>query len=293
MHYPKYFNWIIPILLGCVIICGCAPQIPIGKYEILEDSSRSILSNIIDTYSRIEKLQKRFAVTTAPDSELNRDTFKPQIEGQSFDLTPELRFRESAFEVLVNYVIVLRILSSKEYALEIDKASQQLAGSLRNLNETSKIMKGSDASAASGIFSTVIDRLSRKLVERKRLNALKQVMDMAQNDLERLSNLIIGSNQKIKMAAGIMLNRIIAHANAARPAYGTTERYRFDMEIAHIIDEVEAIEASLESMNRAISKIPQAHKEIRSEIEKKKTSLEALQSLIQEAQLATKFYRNL
>lgn len=293
MHYPKYFNWIIPILLGCVIICGCAPQIPIGKYEILEDSSRSILSNIIDTYSRIEKLQKRFAVTTAPDSELNRDTFKPQIEGQSFDLTPELRFRESAFEVLVNYVIVLRILSSKEYALEIDKASQQLAGSLRNLTETSKIMKSSDASAASGIFSTLIDRLSRKLVERKRLNALKQVMDMAQNDLERLSNLIIGSNQKIKMAAGIMLSRIIAHANAARPAYGTIERYRFDMEISHKIEEVEAIEASLESMNRAISKMPQAHKEIRSEIEKKKTSLEALQSLIQEAQLATKFYRNL
>ena len=294
MYCQSHSRWIIQILLCCIIIfCSCAPQIPVGKYELLEDSSCSILANTIDTYSRIERLQRRFAITTAPDSEINRDLFKPQIAGQSFDLTPELRFRESAFHVLVKYVTLLRVLSSKDYLSEVDKASQMLAGNLKNFTETSKMMKGSDPSRASGISATLANIIGRPLVKRKQLNALKEVMNLAQSDLEGLSELIVGSNKKIKTAVGIMLDRIIAHANAARPAYGTIERYRFDVEIADIITEVEEIEASLESMNTAILEIPNVHAQIRSEIEQKQTNLEALQVLIQEAQRASNFYRNL
>ena len=293
MIIQKNLNWINLIIICCLItICSCAPQIPIAKFETLKESSESVLANTIDTYSRIEKLQRRFSIITAPDSEIDRNTFKPIIEGQSFDLTPELRFREAAFDVLVTYTVVLHSLSSKNYMAKVDKSSQQLAGSINNLIETSEEMKGVDAAKASGIFATLVNTISREIVKQKRMNALKQVMDLAQDDLEKVSKLIVGSNVKIKSAVGIMLNRIIAHANVARPAYGTAERYPFDFQIAEIITGVEDIESSLETMNTAISKIPEAHKEIRNGLDKKQTSLQALQLLVKEAQRANKFYRN-
>ncbi|UCE05452.1 MAG: hypothetical protein JSW07_17845, partial [bacterium] len=232
-------------------------------------------------------------ITTAPDSKIDRNTFKPQIEGISFDLTPELKFREAALEVLVKYVDVLHAFSTKDYLTQVDKATQQLGGSLKNLIETSDKMSDTVGSKTAGIFTTLINKLSRELVKQKKEKALKQVMDMAQSDIEHLSKLIISSNTKIKTAIGIMLDRIIAHANEMRPEYGTIERLHFDMEIADVIKEVEEIEFSLEAMNKAMSKIPEAHREIRLDLDKKQTTMESLQSFIKEVQSAKKFYRKL
>ncbi len=290
-NYPKYLTQIFICCL--IIVYGCASRIPVAKFEIFKESSESLLDNTISTYARIERLQKRFTVATAPDSEINRDTFKPQIEGQSFDLTPELRFREAAFKVFVEYVAVLHAFSEKDYMAKVDKATQRLAGSMKNLIKTSNTLSRAEVSKAAGIFAMLINKMSRELIKQKKKTALKQVMDMAQPDIEQLSKLIVGSNIKIKSTLEIMLNQIIAHANGMRPDYGTIERFHYDMEIADVITEVDQIESSLESMNSAISKIPPAHREIRSELDKKQTTLESLRALIQEAQKAQKFYRSL
>jgi len=290
-HYSKFF---IGILIGCLILLsGCASRIPTGKYELLKTSSESLYLKILDTYSRIEELQRRFAITTAPDSKITRNTFKPQIDGESYDLTPELRFREAALQVLVDYAAVLQAFSSKDYMTEVDKATQRLAGSLNNLSNTSNLLEAADGSKISGILATLVNKIAKQLIKQKKEKALKQVMDMAQSDIEQLSQLIAESNIKIKIAVGIMLNRIIAHANTARPEFGTAERYEFDEQIANIITDVEEIESSLQRMNVAISKFPQAHKEIRNELDKKQTTFKSLQILIQEAKQAKKFYKHL
>ena len=279
----------------CVLILfgGCA-SIPEGKFEVLKNSSQSLLTNTKDTYVRIEKMQRRFAVVTAPNSKIDIDTFKPKIGEQSFDLTPELRFRESAFEVLVKYNQVLYGISSKDYMGAVDKASQELAGSLNNLNQSSLKMSKDDASKASGIIATFIDLTGKEIVKGRRADALRKVMDLHQKDIENLSVLIVGSNDKIGKYVKIMVERILTHANfAMRPDYGSASRYFFDMEIAEVIAETEDIQASLSSVNKGVLKIPEAHKEIRDELDKKPTNLDALHSLIQEVENANSFYRTL
>ncbi|MBU4231813.1 MAG: hypothetical protein KKD99_07485 [Proteobacteria bacterium] len=289
MRSPLSKAFIIPVILGCTIwFSACGAKIPVGKYAALKDSSQSILNNTTDTYTRIEKLQRYFLVITAPDKPIDRDTFKPIN-----DIVPRLRFRESAFEVLVKYVSVLYALSSKDYASDVDKASQELAGSLKNLMETSKKLSTSDGAQASAIFGTLVNVIGRQIVERKRLEALKTVMDFAQNDLEKLSGLIVGSNKKIKELIDPMLKSIIANANPIRPAYGSAGRYQFDLDIAERIAEVEEIESSLDLMNQAISKIPEAHLAIRMELYNMQPSMEALKALIGEADRSMKFYRDL
>jgi hypothetical protein len=285
----------IPIILGCTIwMSACAAPIPVGKYAALKDSSQSVLKNTTDTYTRIEKLQRYYLIITAPDTPIKQDTFKPRIvQWGSTDIVPELKFREAAFEVLVKYAYVLYGLSSKDYASDVDKASQELAGSLKNLMETSKMVSKADAAQASAIFGTLVDLIGRQIVERKRLKALRTVMDSAQNDLESLSGLLVGSNEKIKKWVDLRPGPIITYANLTRPSYTSPDRQQFDQNIAERLAEIEDIKSSLDSMNRAIAKIPETHREIRKELDKQLSSFEALQSLIQEAERSGKFYRDL
>jgi hypothetical protein len=278
------------LLLAATLLFSCA-SIPVGKYEALNDSSRQILAGTTDTYTRIEKLQRYFAVVTAPNEPITADFFKPEVDGQSFDITPELRFRETALEVMVKYTTFLSALSSKDYQSDVDKASQDLAGSLKNL--VSSVSDTADAAKASGIAATLVNVISKQVIEHRRADALRKAMDMAQDDITGLSNLIIGSNKKITDFVLLMQGRIIAHANAARPAYGSADRITFDSNIAVLLAEIADVNASLDSVSSAIAKIPGAHKEVRAALDKKPTTLEALQSLVQEAQRANKFYRNL
>lgn len=284
---------LIPILLSCIMALSSCAAIPAGKYENLKDTSHSLLQGTSDTYIRIEKLQRRFVTATAPDKPIDRETFKPQIEGQSFDLVPELRYREAAFEVLVNYLKVLSTLSSKDYMADIDKASLELSGSLQTLLESSKVVDSAKAPQIAGIFATIIDAVSHPIMERKRLEALKSIMDSSQGDLEKLSALITGSNQKIRIMVEKMLDRIIAHANLARPPYQSAQRYNFDKDMAEQIEEVQEIASSLDAINAGILKIPLAHKETRDALDEKPTKMEAMKELVKEAQRVSKFYRSL
>ncbi len=292
--FKRKINLLIPVLLLCIIVLSaCATSAPISKYQALKDSSQSLLTNTTDTYTRIEKLQRRFVITTAFDKPINQDTFKPQIDGQSYDLVPELRYREAAFEVLVKYLTVLSVLSSKDYMADIDKASIELSGSLQTLIESSKVVDSAHAPQVAGIFATLIDTISRSIIESKRIDALKSIMDSSQGDLEKLAGLFAGSNKKIQDFVEKMRGPIIAHANSARPLYKSAHRYDFDKDIAEQIQEIHEILASLISISNGVAKIPIAHKEIRETLDKKPSNMEALKGLVQEAQRVNKFYRSL
>lgn len=72
-------------------------------------------------------------------------------------------------------------------------------------------------------------------------------MDMAQPAFDKLCLLIQGSNDKIAIFVGLMRDRYVAHANADRPAYGTAARYRFDLEVADVLEENGQIIEALKS----------------------------------------------
>ncbi|MDZ7263688.1 MAG: hypothetical protein ONB16_03830 [candidate division KSB1 bacterium] len=284
--------WVI-FLSSLGVLIGCAARLPTAKYELLQESASSLLNNTTDTYFRIEKLQHRFAVTTAPDAAITRQSFKPLIGGQSFDLTPELRFREDALEVLVDYLQVLRALATKDYLKNVDKATLQLGGSLRNLLESSQLLPESQETKVTGIFAALMNQMAREIVKQETRTALKQAMDLAQDDIDKLVALIVQSNLKIKLTIGVMLTPLINHANEVRPQAGTLPRLPFDLEFAAIIAEADEIEASLDAVNRGLEKIPAAHKEIRRHLDKIQSAFDSLQELAREARRAQKFYRNL
>ena len=139
----------------------------------------------------------------------------------------------------------------------------------------------------------MLDTISRPIIETKRIDALKSIMDSSQKDLEKLAGLLMGSNNKIQLLVEKMRNSIIGHANLARPPYQSAQRYDFDKNIAEQIQEIQEILASLNSISDGIAKIPITHKEIRETLDKKPSNMEALKSLVQEAQRVNKFYRSL
>jgi hypothetical protein len=279
--------WIIIILSA--LVSGCT-TIPVGKYNSLNTSSTDILKNTSETYTRIEKLQRKFIVASALDKKIDRDTFKPVIDGTSFDITPELRFREDAIEVLVKYTNVLASLASKDYQKDVDTAATDLAGSLKNLSSSAKLSASGDVP---GVIAALVDVVGKQIVEHKRKDALVNVMDNSQKHVDLLAKLVVGSNDKIKQIVGQMENRLIAHANIARPKYESSDRYEFDLKIADTIAEVEEINNALDNINAAMIQYPKAHAEIRALLDKKETKLDALELLVKEAQRANKLYRSI
>jgi len=250
------------------------------------------LSGTTETYTRIEKLQRRFIVETVNNSPLTRDSFRPVIDGQSFDLVPELRFRETALDVLVKYFLVLQAFAKRDFEGEVDKAAEELAGSLKSFVATAA-PDSETATEASGILATVVNVIGREIVRGKRLEALKTVMDSAQPDIEKLTRLIVGSNGKIKQAVDTMLGRIIAHRNTMRPSRDTVERVSFDTDVSLVIGEVDEIKAALDNLSTAIQEVPSAHAEVRKMLDEKPTGLNALQQLVEEVQRIDKFYRSI
>ena len=288
-HLPmKIRSWVFVTLLVW-LVAACAPTVPSARYELLADSSQQLLQGTTDTYSRIEQLQRNFLVATAGSDPLTRDSFQPVVGAESIDLTPELRFRENALGVLVNYTDLLKALAQEDFEAEVDKASAKLAGSLNSLGSTvssDKDMVGK----ASGILSTIANTVGRMVVEKKRLGALKKVMDDAQPALNDLSLLFTKSNNKIKQIVNLMFDRILAHENKNRPT--DSHRFEFDSRVAREIAEVKAILKAMDSLNDGVASVPTAHQEIRNSLDQKAGAKEALQRLVEEGQRVNKFYRS-
>ena len=281
----KFQSWACLVLL-IWLTAACAPTIPTGKYHALAKSSENLLKGTKETYNRIEKLQRKFSVVTVGDGPLERDSFKPEIGGKSFDVAPELQFRKSALKVLVRYTEVLSSLAEKDYGGQVDQASKKLSNSLSSLGS------GDDIKQASGILATVVDTVGKIIVEKKRREALNEVMDMAQPALDDLAALIESSNTKFKLLVSTMYNHILKRKNDIRPKSGDYNRFWFDTKIADEIAEVTAIESSLDSLNRGVSSIPRAHLEIRESSDKAPGPMDVLKNLIQESKQVNEFYKS-
>ncbi|MDD1626228.1 MAG: hypothetical protein LUQ26_01945 [Methylococcaceae bacterium] len=286
-------------LLGVFIIVlltvGCS-SIPVGKFDVLAESSQGILNGTSETYTRIEKLQRNYVVERVPNAPLSRDTFHPVtiVNGQieSFDLTPELDFREDALQVLVNYTLVLQAFAKRDFEGDVDKAAADFAGSVKSLAATAA-PNNDNAQKASGILATVVDVIGREIIRKERLEALKTVMDSAQTGIEKLAQLIVGDNTLIKGSVDRMIKTILTHKNIQRPPIDTLERSNFDTNVSLIISEADEINNALDNIDAAIKEVPLAHADIRTMLDGKPKNLDALAQLVKDAQRINKLYRSL
>lgn len=284
---------IIAVSVLGVLLAGCV-SFPTGKYEELCSSGEEVLNDAVATFAQIETLQRHYEVVVAPDAMLTTNSFEPPVvAGRPTDIVPELQFRENAIRTVAKYLTVLNAFSAKDYQSAVDAASIELAGSLENLERSAGALRPAESKEASGVFSTVVDVIGREVVREKRIKALRTVMQAAQPDLAVLCDLIAHDNEKIGQDIDLMIGRLIAHANADRPAYGTADRIAFDERIGAELWQAKIMKESLKAMGAAISQIPAAHKEIEDCLEKKSSAIEGLKSLAEEAERANVFYRNL
>lgn len=269
-----------------LMIAGCS-SIPSGRYEALHGASVEILTKSSQTYHRIERLQRDFAVLTAPNQPLTADSFRPIVQGMDYDIGPELRLRENALNVLVNYTALLHILASRNNAADVDRAAQELGASVSGMLGTA------DGPSIGNIMATVADGLGRGVTEQLRSEALAAAMDQAQPAVSELCNLVRGSNAKIVAFVTLMEGRYIAHANANRPPYGSWARYTFDREVASRLEEIQQIRQVMSIQAAALEKLPEAHREIRASLKQRELTPVALREMLGEARRLQHFYESL
>jgi hypothetical protein len=283
---------LLPITLLMLIYSGCI-KLPTTKYDQLNTVTKNLGQKVSETYCRIILLQRRYAVTTAPDSKIDTNTFRPQINGISYDITPALKFRECALDILVKYTNLLSALACRDYLKKTDDAISDLSSSTANFSKSSLKLSAADSKTVGSITGTLANAISTVIIDRKRIHALKSVMDSSQTGIQKLTDLLQKSNDKILESVKFMRMALIGHANIIRPAYGTLNRYAFDLEFANLLDEITDIEMCLILSDNTLRKLPACHAEIRKLLDKKDCKLDALKDLIAEGQKLGDVYNNL
>jgi len=277
--------WIIAALLA-FSVTGCA-SIPTGRYQTFSAATENIQSLIVNTDTRIEERQREFAVITAPNEKLTTSTFKPNLDGASYDITSQLRSREATLDVLVKYAKVLDALAGKDLNSDVDKSAQNLAASLKGLSASSEV------NTFSKVLATLSDSLAGAVTESKRKEALRSAMTTVQPAVVAITNLLQRDYDKVQIFVNLMRDRYIAHANADRPPFGTWQRFKFDSEIAAGLAEYQQIDDALDAASAAINKLPEAHQQILESLDNKETPLNMLHDVVDQAQHLRSFYRNL
>jgi hypothetical protein len=268
---------------------GCKASIPEARFHVLASSGARILTTTGDTYARIARIQQAFVIASMGDEKLTVDSFRPVVEGRSFDLEPELALRQAALGVLVKYLRVLDALASGTADADVDKASLDLASALRGLAAVAG-HEGDRASQVAGIFATAVDAIGREIASGERRSALGRVMDASQKDVERLAHLVSQSHAKLDRAIGVMVAQIVARANIILPPAGTVLRDDFYTRLANRLRDASEARAALAAMAEATEEIPAAHAQIRLSLEQKVAPLDALKSLAEKAERAGGFY---
>lgn len=276
------------LLVAAISLSGCA-SIPAGKFAALSESGQELLTGTTKTFDTIEELQDYFEVvtTTAP---LHLEGHAHRIDGLSYDLAPELEYREAALKVLVKYFTLLEALASKDFDGRIDKASEELAVRLKSLVETAA-PESRGAKKAAGVLATVVNTIGRGLTRRKRLAALRSVMDAAQPHINELAELLAGSNTKLQLGTKILLKTILKIANKPPYALDEPQRFAFRAENYRRIREYHVITQSLDSISKSAENLPEAHRQLRASLDGRKTDLSALREIMKEVERIKKFYR--
>jgi hypothetical protein len=268
---------------------GCAASIPEARFHVLASSGSQILTTTSEAYARIVKLEQAFIVASTGDEKLTPDSFRPAVEGKSFDLEPELELREAALAVLVKYLRVLEAFASSSNDADVDRASIELGSAIEGLMVAAGT-GGEHKAQVAGVLAAGVDAIGREITSGQRARALARVMDASQKDVERLAALVSQSHAKLDRAIDVMVAQIVARANLLRPPPNTVARDEFYRSMLLALREAKETRAALAAMSEATREIPTAHAQIRQTLHEKTAPLQALKSLAHKAERAGRFY---
>ncbi len=287
IYQNLFLSLIFMLLLVGLAACG---TIPAGKFQALESAGDQIQTTSADTFLRIENLQRLIYVIRANKlTEIGRDTFSVP---KDLDLSPDLKYRAQKIETMVSYLRLLNSLASKDFASDVDKASQDLAASTQTLLATAG-QKADEAKQVAGIFGTVIDAVARAAVTKLRRDILRESMQKGQPGIDALAKTFQGSSKLLQQAVATYKDNYLVHVNATRPKTLNWQLNQIDSEIANRMSEFNAVVDSLQGIEGAIGKIPAAHREVLHALDDPTKASDELKALLAEAKRIRGFYKNL
>lgn len=263
--------------------------------KIFNESARELHNKTMETFLRIEKVQRKFLVFSNGNNE-NPDLnlLIPILDGKSFDFLPGIRIREAASDVLLKYSSMLYAVSSGSLECEIDEAIEKFAGSLEHMSEIAESGQYGRGRTG-GLLKRTID-LTNDEISENRLSALKGIMDNSQVDLGRLVALIVEQNDEFRERISKITAHIIKEMNRRRPLLDdhiSPTLAEYDNEMVCLVQESEEIQKALGELDKAFNTIPEAHFAVRNILGKKIVRLKDLQNLVRRTQNIKRLYRSL
>jgi hypothetical protein len=283
-----------PLLMVALLAAGCA-GLPTGRFDALAAAAKGVETRTTETDADIVQLTRRFMLFSPAPGPYTVSSFAPTIDidgaKHDFDFGPRLEPRRAALDVLVAYTEALAAFARKDYQRDLDRATQNLGGSIRRLASHAGV--SAPAKQGAGVLATAVNALGRAITDHMRKAALREAMDTASPGVRAVAAFAKEIDAEAALAVTVMSNAMIAKGNRLTVSDGVA-RLALNERVEAVVVESKTILADLKQISTAVDAIPPAHDEIRGSLDRDdRTPLEKLRALIAEVQRLQKVYSSL
>lgn len=193
--------------------------------------------------------------------------------------------------MLVAYTDALAAFARKDYQRDLDRATQNLGGSIARL--ASHAGASGQVKQGAGVLATAVNGLGRAVIDRMRKTALRDAMDTAGPGVRAIAAFVKEINTEAALAVTVMSNAMISTSNRLAVGDGVA-RLALNERVDAVVVESKAILAHLKQSSTAVDAVPPAHDEIRGSLDRdERSQLEKLRTLVAEVQRLQKYYSSL
>jgi len=294
-------------LLGLVVVltlAGCSASSVQGtKYTAFKTATVALAQDAQTSYTGVEGLWEDLTaqclampgnsvdygfILRGEGNPCGKDTFKNPKE--------QLDVRLKAMNVLVGYATMLNTLATTDYAAGVDASAAKLTASLQSLqtslNTTFKTEV--DLQNASTLLGTVVQSAGGLYVNGKRKEALRRILSQSQESIKTLSHNLVLDNGEVSSLAESQTKYLVLLAEKKRPKEFES-RLSYDRKIWQRHVSALGLIASLQAMDKAIARLPEAHAELLASLDAPQEPmlrLEAFLAAVEQALLVAQQIKN-
>lgn len=283
-------SFLLPAALLLALLAGCAGSVDSGKFIALRDAAVQVNRGAQASFDQLQRDARDSAVLGYPDRRVGAQGFPlVNAQGESYDLSAPLSRVTATLDALSCYSEALAKLAGGGKMEDIDRASQDLAASLRGLPAGTL-----DTQAANGV-AVAVDALGQAMLAAQRREGLRGVMDRAQPGLDALAQMMGRVDEDLKLyVLNIRLRYLgLVNRDGVRPPYHSWDRYRFDQQVAAQLAGYDRLEQALASTDKAVRDFPELHRQLRASLDQPGKPLDRLHDFIAEARRLRVLYRDL
>ncbi|WP_047248294.1 hypothetical protein [Chromobacterium subtsugae] len=270
-------------------LAACA-SLDSAKFAALSEAARQMDDGAASSFAALEQSARDSAVLTAPDRKVGLQGFPLlNAEGQPYDLSSQLDKVKASLDLLACYSAALAQLAAAGNPADIDKSSQDLAASLRQLQGS-----GLSAAAANGL-ATAIDAFGQAKLASQRKDSLRAVMDRAQPGLEALAQEMSRVQQDLQLYLTDISLRYLSFVDrdGFRPAFGSWARYQGDLQVAARLADFDRQHRALDLIGKESQAFPILHRQLRQSLYDPGARQDRLREFVDEAKRLRSLYRSL